>query len=639
MLAFALQLAVGFFAGLAVSAIHTATGPSDILTRTLYSTEVTGTVRALEERGARLRVIIHPSAIDGLSDRSFDWNVRISFLREKDIEIGDVIRARARLFPLSPPATPGDPDFARNLYFGGIGATGFVFGHQYEILEKSVGAPGFGWMRDQVEHVRQAIASQIDTALDQTVSGIAKALIIGDRGDVSAKSAEDLRKSGLAHLLAISGLHMGLLSGTVYFLIRLGLACVPSIALRYPIKKWAAIGAMLAGAIYLGLSGATVPTQRAFIMLMVVWLAVLLDRRAISMRLVGVAAVTVLLIRPDAVLGASFQLSFAAVAALVAFYDGPGRRWLDRKGPRPWSERLIGYVIGLMITGMIVTAITAPIIGFHFGRISILGIFANLIAIPVMAFWVMPTIILFLALSAVGLGDIALWAMEPGLSILLGTASLMADQDWGITYVSAISPVGVGLLMCAVVWGLVWRRGWGLLPAVPVLMAALVFQAIYRPADILVSGDQESWAYYDRDHRKLHIPEGLGSFQKSVWMGRFGIAPEDEKDQVNVCDKGICYFDLRAGGRHQTILFTSRLTNPFYACRNADIVVVLKEDVPRDACRQSGTDLIIDDDTLWWQGGVALTQRSNDDATYRYDTVKRSSGNWPWIVIGGRVVQ
>ncbi len=166
--------------------------------------------------------------------------------------------------------------------------------------------------------------------------GIAKALIIGERGEVTPEIAEDLRKSGLAHLLAISGLHMGLLCGTVFFLIRFGFAAVPGIALQYPVKKWAAAIAALAGLIYLGLSGATVPTQRAFIMLLVVWIALLLDRRAISLRLVGVAAVVVLLLRPDAVLGASFQLSFAAVGALVAFYDGPGRRWLDRRGTRPF---------------------------------------------------------------------------------------------------------------------------------------------------------------------------------------------------------------------------------------------------------------------------------------------------------------
>ncbi|MEK9817827.1 MAG: ComEC/Rec2 family competence protein, partial [Limnobacter sp.] len=437
MLAFALQLAASLMAGALISAVHMELGPKSILTKTLYSTEIEGTVTNLEPRGSRLRVTLQPSRIDGLSPDQLVWKVRLSFLGDAEFAIGDQVRVRARLFPLRPPSVPGDPDFARNLYFSGIGATGFAFGRQFEVL-KSVSSFERNDLWSFVQRMRQSVSKSIDQYLSMPEAGIAKALIIGERGEVTPEIAEDLRKSGLAHLLAISGLHMGLLCGTVFFLVRLGFAALPFIALRYPVKKWAAVIAALAGLIYLGLSGATVPTQRAFVMLLVVWVALLLDRRAISLRLAGVAAVAVLVLRPDAILGASFQLSFAAVGALVAFYEGPGRRWLDRRGMHPWYERVFFYVVGLLITGVIVTAVTAPIIGFHFGRISMLGVFANLIAIPVMAFWVMPLIVLALALMPVGLAGWVLALMKPGLSLLIETAAMVAAQEWGLWYVSGL---------------------------------------------------------------------------------------------------------------------------------------------------------------------------------------------------------
>ncbi len=652
MVAFCLQLLACLAAGLLIAALHTQMGPTNLLTRTLYSTTVTGDIIAVEPRGKRLRATIEPIAIDGLDQDRFDWTVRLSFLGDSDLAIGDRISVRARLFPLRAPSVPGDPDFARNLYFSDIGATGFAFGRQFEVSrgkeENNISA-----LWRYIEVLRQKISHKIDASLSAPEAGIAKALIIGERGDVWPEIAEDLRKSGLAHLLAISGLHMGLLCGTVFFLIRCGLAAIPSIALRYPIKKWAAIGAMTAGLVYLGLSGATVPTQRAYVMLFVVWVALLLDRRAISLRLVGVAAVIVLLLRPDAVLGASFQLSFAAVGALVAFYDGPGRRWLDGQGARPWFERVLVYLAGLVITGVIVTAVTAPIIGYHFGRISALGVVANLFAIPVMAFWVMPLIVAALALMPFGLEYPVLWLMRPGLTILLDTASWLGNVEWGLWYVAGLDAAAMTCLVLALTWCVIWRHRLMLLPVIPVLIAAVIFQTQHQSSDILISGDRESWAVFDRNQKVLHIPEKLSSFQKSIWMARFGLRPENENQQVQACTDEPCYIAL-GGDQPKNIIIASALTDPFYACRNADIVVDLKNDLPTKQCRASGTDIQIDDDVLWWQGGVAInwenigntdkasdlntvTDRQNQDRSIL--SVRQQAGPWPWIVIGGKIAR
>lgn len=635
MLAFALQLAASLMAGAFISAVHMELGPKSILTKTLYSTEIEGTVTNLEPRGSRLRVTLQPSRIDGLSPDQLVWKVRLSFLGDAEFAIGDQVRVRARLFPLRPPSVPDDPDFARNLYFSGIGATGFAFGRQFEVL-KSASSFERSDLWSFVEKMRQSVSKSIDQYLSMPEAGIAKALIIGERGEVTPEIAEDLRKSGLAHLLAISGLHMGLLCGTVFFLVRLGFAALPFIALRYPVKKWAAVIAALAGLIYLGLSGATVPTQRAFVMLLVVWIALLLDRRAISLRLVGVAAVAVLVLRPDAILGASFQLSFAAVGALVAFYEGPGRRWLDRRGMHPWYERVFYYVVGLLITGVIVTAVTAPIIGFHFGRISMLGVFANLIAIPVMAFWVMPLIVLALALMPFGLAGWVLALMKPGLSLLIETAAMVAAQEWGLWYVSGLGFGAVACLMFALAWAMVWRDQVALGLALPLIVFAGMTYLNQRTPNVLVAGDQESWAVFDKDTGILHISDGVGDFQKSIWMGRFGIRPEDKDQRVQVCKTDPCLLSVGSELLQTRIIIASKLTNPFYACRNADVVVTLKTDLPRQTCRKAGTGTMIDDDVLWWQGGVAFDAEKITTDHTELETVRETSGHWPWIVIGGK---
>ena len=646
MVAFVLQSLACLVAGLLIAALHTQAGPANLLTRTLYSTTVTGVVSALEPRGSRLRATIDPTHIDGLDQDGFDWKVRISFLGDSDLAIGDQISVKARLFPLRPPSVPGDPDFARNLYFSDIGATGFAFGRQFEVSRsQSDKSNEISSLLSYFEVLRQNVSRRIDDGMRPPEAGIAKALIIGERGDVRPDIAEDLRKSGLAHLLAISGLHMGLLCGTVFFLIRLGLAAVPTIALRYPIKKWAAVGAMVAGLVYLGLSGATVPTQRAYVMLLVVWVALLLDRRAISLRLVGVAAVIVLLLRPDVVLGASFQLSFAAVGALVAFYDGPGRRWLDGQGARPWFERAIVYLVGLVITGIIVTAVTAPIIGYHFGRISALGVVANLIAIPVMAFWIMPLIVAALALMPFGVEYPVLWLMQPGLTVLLDTASGLGSVEWGLWYVAGLDAVAVSCAMLALTWCVIWRDRWLVLPVIPILIAGIIIQSRHHSPDILISGDRESWAVFDRDQQVLHIPQKLSSFQKSLWMARFGLRPENEDRHLQTCANDPCRVvmgsdvmgdDVMGGDGQKIIVIANTFANPFYACRNADIVVDLKSDLPQTQCRAAGADILVDDDVLWWQGGVTIDPDNHENPVR---SVRTETGGWPWIVIGGRIAR
>ncbi len=611
--------------GAALTQLHLYVVQAPVLKKSVYTAALVGEILSVEPRDGRTRLVIAPSTLDGVEPRKIPAKIRISVQGAIAAVPGDVFSGKAKLFPLSVPETPGDPDFARALYFDGIGGTGFALGRNYQI---EPGNNAETSLFKQTGRLRLAIMARIDHVLPDLKAGLTNAILVGERGGVPPDLAEDLRKSGLAHLLAISGLHMGLLCGVVFFVTRLGLAMIPKLALRYPIKKWSAIAGFMVGALYLLLSGATVPTQRAFVMTAIVLFAVLVDRRAISLRLVAIAALVVMAVRPDAVLGASFQLSFAAVTGLVAFYQGPGTKWMASGKDMPIWERAGRYFFLLLITGVMVTAITAPIIGFHFGRVSLLGILANLVAIPLMAFWIMPCIVAILVLMPFGLEIVPLTMLSPGLEILIWLARLVARQDWGLWYVAQPSAMVVAPVLLALLWTVIWRkwaiRLWAVIPVSGAILAAFF---VHQP-DMLVGGGQKGWVVRDTAQRSLVFNGNISNFHRSIWMSRFGIRPS-RAAQTQSCKDEICWFERQG----QTIVIAETIDDPFYICRHADIVVVLKQDFPEDACEKPP--LIIDDDVLWWQGGVAIRFARNG-APAHFATVRGTSGHWPWIKIGGR---
>lgn len=614
------------FAGASLVQFHLYLVQAPVLKKPVYTASLIGAIVSVEPRDGRTRLVIAPSLIDGIKNADVPAKIRISLQGAIHAVPGDIFSGKAKLFPLGVPETPGDPDFARALYFDGIGGTGFALGRNYQIEPKNRAGTN---LLEATGRLRLAIMARINQTLPELQAGLANAILVGERGGVPPELAEDLRKSGLAHLLAISGLHMGLLCGVVFFVARLMLSMIPAIALRYPIKKWSAVAGFMVGALYLLLSGATVPTQRAFVMTAIVLFAVLVDRRAISLRLVAIAALVVMVVRPDAVLGASFQLSFAAVTVLVAFYQGPGAKWMATGRDVAAWERAGRYFGLLLITGVMVTAITAPIIGFHFGRVSLLGVLANLVAIPLMALWIMPCIVATLVFMPFGLEVVPLTILSPALEILIHLARLVAGQDWGLWYVARPSAMVVAPILLALLWGVIWRK-WPVrgLAMVPVLGAIGTMFFVYQP-DILVGGSQKDWVIRNPVNGTLVFNGKISSFHRSIWMSRFGINPSKAVMQTDRCGESVCWFERNG----QRIVIAETIDDPFYICRHADIIVVLKQDFPKGACKTRP--LIIDDDVLWWQGGAAaFLPVKGEPATYR--TVRDTSGYWPWISIGGR---
>lgn len=300
-----------------------------VLEKRLGPTRVQGRIERLETYEDGFRVTLAGPRIASLAPHLTPARIRVRLRGDQPAMLpGDWIAVRAILSPSSPPALPGGFDFQRQAFFEGVGAVGFSIGSAQVTARASHGEghalgewPGVS-AANALARLRAALTRRITEALPGASGAVAAALITGERRAIPAATIDAMRDSGLAHLLAISGLHIGLVAGLLFALVRAASALVPALVLRYPVKKWAAVMAFIGAFAYALIAGATLPTQRAFLMIAIALLGVMLDRRGITLRSVAWAAIVVLAMQPEALLSASFQMSFAAVTALVAIYEG-----------------------------------------------------------------------------------------------------------------------------------------------------------------------------------------------------------------------------------------------------------------------------------------------------------------------------
>ena len=349
----------------------------------------------------RVRISLHGHAVGGITP-----------------EPGLRVMTTAHLSPPSGPVEPGGFDFQRHAWFARLGAVGYTRVPLVGAARAEAGHAGLAVFR-----IRMAASARIQAALPGDIGGFATAITTGDRSAISQGALDDLRASNLAHLLAISGLHMGLVTAVVFGALRLLLVAVPRVALNWPTQGIAACGALIAASGYLALSGGNVATERAFVMVAVALGALMIGRRAISLRAVAVAAIIVLVLRPEALMGPGFQMSFAATTALVAVFG-----WL-RGVELAFMPRWLRPVMAVFVSSAVAGIATAPIAAAHFNAIAHYGLIANLMSVPLMGILVIPAAVAALVLSVFGLEWIGLWAMGLGLRWILGVAHEVAGLD------------------------------------------------------------------------------------------------------------------------------------------------------------------------------------------------------------------
>jgi competence protein ComEC len=391
-------------AGFATGAIKREIIAHPVLSAPAWNVDVAGFVEMREERERSDRVVVRVARMSGARLTENLERVRVSVRKGTAPAVGTFIEFKARLSPPLEPLRPGGYDFARDMYFQRIGASGFVLGSIRTI--KAPHAPSLR-LRFAIflDGVREAIDKRIRAILPGDNGAIASALITGKRDTISTPVNEAMYVSGLAHVLSISGYHMAVVAGIVFFALRALFALMPAFGNRHPIKKWAALAALGAAAFYLVLSGAEVATQRSFIMIAIVLIGVMADRPTLTFRTLTVAALGVLLFAPEAIVHPSFQMSFAATLALVAGYQ-QGLPWMSKGGDTPMAAKIALWggreIVGLLIVSLLAGTATIPYIAYHFHRISPYGVIANLIAMPVVSAWIMPLGILGLIAMPLG---------------------------------------------------------------------------------------------------------------------------------------------------------------------------------------------------------------------------------------------
>ena len=364
--------------------------------------------------------------------------------------------------------------------------------------------------------LRLGMTQRIAAALPGSSGGIAGALITGQRGEISEEDETALRDAGLAHVLAIAGLHMALVGGGIFWLIRAGLAAIPAIVLRYPIKKWAAGAALAASVFYLAISGAAPPAVRAFVMLAMIMLAILFDRPALTMRSLALAAGILLLLRPESIFEPGFQMSFAAVAGLIAVAEWEATR--ERLQPR---GALYRYVHGIVMTSLVGSLATMPYALFHFDRATHYAVLGNLIAMPVMGFWVMPAAALAVVLMPFGAEHWALAWLGQGIGVMAAMGRWVSGLPGAVTLAPAMPLGALIVISLGGLWLALWQKCWRWWGALPLLLGCIWAYAAPRP-DMLVAPDAQTVAIRGGDGLLHFVKKPANRFVAREWLRRDG---------------------------------------------------------------------------------------------------------------------
>jgi competence protein ComEC len=560
-----------------------------------------------------VRLTLDKVVLDRMSPERTPGRIRVSVHGDQvltDYHPGEVLVMTGHLSPPAGPAEPGGFDFQRHAWFLGLGAVGYTRNPVLRLAK-----PDGPDLAMRIFTIRMAISGAVQDAIPGEAGAFAAALMTGDRSGMGQDSLAALRASNLAHLLAISGLHMGLLTGFVFAVIRHGLALVPWIALRWPTKKIAAVAALIVGAVYLALSGGNVATERSFIMVAVMLVAVLLGRRALTLRGVAIAAIIVLVWQPEALTGPGFQMSFSATVALVAVFRA--MRGVDLYRLPRWTRPVLSVFLSSLIAGLA----TAPYAAAHFNMVSHYGLIANLVSVPLMGVLVMPAAVLAACLAPLGLEWIGFALMEPGLRWILFVAETAAAQPNAISHVIAPPGAVLPLLTLALLWLILCQGRMRLAGLAIAALPFVIWQQGTRPA-LLIADDGALMGLMGTEGRILSKPTG-GSFVAGIWLENDGapIAQDIAAAREGLARDGRIVTAVLGDWRVTQVSGKTALAD-LQDCGGADVLIVNQADDMTRPC------VVYDMLRLRDTGALALEQTETGDL--RIDTAEARAGNRPW---------
>ncbi|MDE2183999.1 MAG: ComEC/Rec2 family competence protein [Alphaproteobacteria bacterium] len=618
-------LLAAYALGFGLAKVRTESVRAPVLARKIGPVRVDARVVGAEPRGNGSRMVLAPVRIGRQPPDQMPRFVRLSVRARSPVpRPGSWIRVTAVLMPPPGPTMPGDYDFGRWAYFQQFGAVGYLYGRPHAIASLRP-ARWHEALYARLEDLRSGMTQHVRSIVPGREGVIAAALITGERADIDPSDQEAFRDSGLMHVLSISGLHLALAGGFFFWTVRALLALFPSIVLRFPVKKWAAVAAIAGSTFYLLISGCEAPAVRSWIMLTMMFLAVLVDRPALSMRSVAVAAVIIMLLEPESITEPGCEMSFAAVVGLIALaeWEQANRVAHPDDAPNTLFRRTRRYLTGIAVTSVVAGLATAPIAIFHFDRASPFGIIANLAALPVVGVVIMPMATAAMVLMPFGLDKWPLIAMGKGVGAMMGIAHWVASLPGAGTVVPVWPLASMIAVMVGGLWIALWRQSWRWLGAIPIC-GGLLGTFLANPPDLLVGRDGQTIAMRAQDGKLVFIGNIGDEYAAGSWLRRAGDGRNLDdalltQAQGVRCDASGCL----AHGRNGTLLAVDRRAEALWDdCAAARVVVTT---VPAHLwCH--GPALVIDRYDMARAGGVAVWF----DEPIRIKTVQGERGRRPW---------
>ncbi|MDR3448458.1 MAG: ComEC/Rec2 family competence protein [Alphaproteobacteria bacterium] len=620
---FALTLAA---AGFAAAQIETRLDERPMLDRDYGPVGIQGRVARTEIMPDGLRLTLSHPRIDRLPPANIPDKIRIKF---RDLTLADApptgadIDMYGRVGGFSEPVAPGATDFRWQAYFRHLGGLGWAYGG-IKILDAD---PPVLSLHEKFalafERARKKLAHDVYDHLSGDVAAMTAARLNGEQTAISQYVIEAMRIAGLAHLLSTSGFHVTIMALLIYFPLRAGMALIPWLALRYPIKKYAAAAAMLSALAYTLLVGSEAATLRSLLMTGVAMLAITVDRRSHPLRLVMISAGLGMLIAPNAAMGPSFQMSFAAVFCLIASNQ---KAWDWAQGDftsfmPEWFRSFAAHMWGIARTSLVATAATTPFAIYHFQSFSLYGFAANMAAIPLTSFWVMPMILMAYIAAPFGWDGPFIDAAGAGVAVTIRIATTVAGWPHSIFYWPAMPGYVLVMIVLGGLWLCLWRLRWRWLGLVPVIFGMMY--PLYTPVpDFFVTADGMEWAARLDDGRLAVSNLDHDKFAYTQWQQRLGNVPLVDVSEIQGqvrCDEAGCVYRK---GPH-SVAMPGTEAAALEDCGQAEIVVAPV------AIKDCGARYVIDDPALWFYGAQAIYF---DGADVRIETARAGRGVRPWSV-------
>ena len=594
--------------------------------------ELTGFVEEVDLRAVGARLVVAVDDAEGMPADKVPRRVRVTTRKVPDVSAGDFVALKVRLLPPSHASLPGGYDFARDAYFAGVGAVGSTLG-----AIRVVPPPRDATLRQRfdaaIDHTRNTLALRVNAIIGGDAGAVAAAMVTGKRDFLSNDARDLIREAGIFHIITISGVQMTLVAGIFFVAARRLLALSPTLALKYPIKKWAALVAMAGSLLYDVATGSRVGTERALVMTLIVLSAVVMDRRALTMRNLAFAVFAVLAIEPEAILGVSFQLSFAAVAALVAVMEARIAEMDAGRDAYPQRQKgrasalglfldLLHKPLALLAATACATSATASFMAYHFHDLSPYVLIGNPLTLTIIEFFAVPGALLGAALYPLGL-DAPVWLyVGAGIKFILWVARFIAAAPGSTLHLRAFAPWALPFLALAVMSATIWRTWVFRASAIPLAIIGVIGATQGPRYDVIVAPSGEQAAVRDADGLLQIVGKRFNAFAAEQWLTADGDGrePADARDPNAPCDRLGCVAALPEGESLSLVIDRMAFDED---CARAEIVVSALS-APADCAAK----FVLDEKALSRLGAVGLTW---DDAKGFTMTSDRSTQqNRPW---------